>query len=71
MARRPNYGGEKRQKEIQRQKKRDEKAEKKRLKKEAAAVSDQGEVGDGIGERGTADVESEPDLDGRDRDVGA
>lgn len=36
MARRPNYGVEKRQKEIKKQKKQEEKAEKKRLKKEAA-----------------------------------
>ena len=37
MARRPNYGAEKRQKEIQKQQKKEEKLEKKRLKKEAAA----------------------------------
>ncbi len=36
MARRPNYGAEKRQKEIQRQKKKEAKAEKKRLKREGA-----------------------------------
>ena len=36
MARRPNYGAEKRQKEIKRQQKQDAKAEKKRLKKEEA-----------------------------------
>lgn len=41
MARRPNYGGEKRQKEIQRQKKREEKAEKKRLRKEEGSVGEQ------------------------------
>ena len=35
MARRPNYGFEKRQKELEKQKKKDEKAEKKRLRKEA------------------------------------
>ena len=35
MARRPNYGFEKRQKELDRQKKKEEKAEKKRLRKEA------------------------------------
>ncbi len=70
MARRPNYGGEKRQKEIQRQKKRDEKAEKKRLKKEAATAGNQGEeVVDGAGTRGTASVESEPDSDERSRDA--
>ena len=36
MAKRPNYGFQKRQKEIKRQRKKAEKAEKKRLKKEAA-----------------------------------
>ena len=35
MARRPNYGFEKRQKELERQKKKTEKEERKRLKKEA------------------------------------
>ncbi len=44
MARRPNYGGEKRQKEIQRQKKREEKAEKKRLRKEEGTAGDQGDA---------------------------
>ncbi len=44
MARRPNYGGEKRQKEIQRQKKREEKAEKKRLRKEEGSTDDQGDA---------------------------
>ena len=34
MARRPNYGVEKRQKELKKQKKQEEKAEKKRLKRE-------------------------------------
>jgi hypothetical protein len=41
VARRANYGFEKRQKEIQRQKKREEKAEKKRQRKES------GEAGSG------------------------
>jgi hypothetical protein len=36
LARRPNYGFQKRQKEIKRQRKQAEKAERKRLKKEAA-----------------------------------
>ena len=40
MAKRPNYGGEKRQKEIKRQQKKADKAEKKRLKKEEAGTSD-------------------------------
>ncbi len=39
MARRPNYGGAKREKEIKRQKKKAEKDEKRRLKKEGAAES--------------------------------
>ena len=52
MARRPNYGGEKRQKEIQRQKKREEKAEKKRLRKEEGALGDSGDA--------VVDVEEEP-----------
>ena len=38
MARRPNYDGAKRQKEVQRQEKKDAKEEKKRLKKEEAAT---------------------------------
>ncbi|MGH7504467.1 MAG: hypothetical protein ACRELX_02400 [Longimicrobiales bacterium] len=36
MARRPNYGFQKRQKELKRQQKKDAKAERKRLKKEGA-----------------------------------
>ena len=40
MARRPNYGFEKRQKELQRQQKRDDKAERKRLKKEEGASAE-------------------------------
>jgi hypothetical protein len=36
MARRPNFGVEKRQKELKKQQKKEDKAEKKRLKKEAA-----------------------------------
>ncbi len=36
MARRPNYGFEKKQRAIRKRKKREEKAETKRLKKEAA-----------------------------------
>lgn len=43
MARRPNYGFEKRQKELKKQEKKDEKAERKRLKKEA---EERGEVVD-------------------------
>jgi hypothetical protein len=42
VARRPNYGGEKRQKELQRQKKREAKEEKKRLRREAAIPDETG-----------------------------
>lgn len=54
MARRPNYGAEKRQKEIQKQQKKEEKLEKKRLKKEAAA---NGEI-----------VEGDDELEGDEED---
>jgi hypothetical protein len=37
MARRPNYGAEKRSKELDKLRKREEKAEKKRVRREAAA----------------------------------
>ena len=40
MARRPNYGFQKQQQAIKKQKKRDEKAEKKRLRKEVSQESD-------------------------------
>lgn len=45
MARRPNYGGEKRRKEIQKQQKREEKDEKKRLKKEGSPNDQDGASG--------------------------
>ncbi len=79
MARRPNYGFEKRQKELEKQKKKDEKAEKKRLRKEAgtdeygnslyvdpdeAGMEDGGE---GETETGTED-EGEDGAEGGDRD---
>jgi hypothetical protein len=38
MARRPNYGSEKRSKELGKQRKRDEKEEKKRARREAAVA---------------------------------
>jgi hypothetical protein len=44
LAKRANYGYEKRQKEINRQKKREEKAERKRLKKESGGQPDPGEA---------------------------
>ena len=40
MARKPNYGFEKRQKEMQRKAKQEEKAERKRLRKEAAQADE-------------------------------
>lgn len=42
MARRPNYGFEKRQKELEKQKKKEAKAEKKDLRKQAAAQGEEG-----------------------------
>jgi hypothetical protein len=58
MARRPNYGVEKRRKEIQRQKKKDKKDEKKRLKKEGETSDEQGvELYGDDGETGTAGAE--------------
>ena len=40
MARRPNYGFEKRQKELKREEKRSEKEERKRLRREGAEAGD-------------------------------
>ncbi|HSU12518.1 hypothetical protein [Longimicrobium sp.] len=40
MARRPNYGAEKRSKELGRQRKQEEKEEKKRARREAALAGD-------------------------------
>lgn len=64
MARRPNYGFEKRQKEIQRQKKKDEKAEKKRLRKEATPGGEDAEVGTGGDGEAAGGAPAEADLDG-------
>ena len=53
MARRPNYGFEKRQKEMLKQQKKDEKAEKKRARKENAddgGTGEEAEVGEQDGE---------------------
>jgi hypothetical protein len=76
MARRPNYGGEKRQKEIQKQKKKEEKAEKKRLKKEAALTGDvdglEDGLEDGVEETDAADADGDDDdddVDGGELDV--
>lgn len=57
MARRPNYGFEKRSKELEKQKKRDEKAEKKRLRKEG---EDTGGAADEGGEAALADAGPDP-----------
>lgn len=56
MARRPNYGFEKRQKELDRQKKKDAKAEKKELRKLEAEGATEGEPGHD-GAVGTGGVE--------------
>ena len=70
MARRPNYGFEKRQKELEKQKKKDEKAEKKRLRKEAGTdeygnslyVDPDEVVMEEDGEEGEAESGSEDDA---------
>jgi hypothetical protein len=62
MARRPNYGAEKRQKEIQRQKKREAKAEKKRLKREEGVVEVDGAMEEGSAEPDAMSVDSEAGL---------
>jgi hypothetical protein len=57
MARRPNYGFDKRQKEIEKQKRREEKAEKKRQRKEEG----EGQPDDGIAwDEAVGDVEVPP-----------
>ncbi|HLL47690.1 MAG TPA: hypothetical protein VK399_13350 [Longimicrobiaceae bacterium] len=73
MARRPNYGFEKRQKELEKQKKKDEKAEKKRLRKEAGTdeygnslyVDPDEVVMEEDGEEGEAESGSEDEAAGR------
>ena len=62
MARRPNYGFEKRQKEIQKQAKKDEKAEKKRLRKEAALAGEDPDL---------AGIDAADGPEGEDEDDGA
>ncbi len=49
MARRTNYGFEKRQREIKKQKKQEAKAERKRLKKEAGLETGEGAPGEAAG----------------------
>ncbi len=57
MARRANYGFEKRQKEIKKQQKRDAKAEKKQLKKEEETAT--GDVGTDVPASDETNVDSE------------
>ena len=57
MARRPNYDFQKRQKELKRQEKQNEKAERKRLRKESGEDSDA--VAQGDGDMGDAADEDE------------
>jgi hypothetical protein len=55
VAKKPNFGFEKRQKDLKKQQKREEKAEKKRLKREGG-----GDQGDESQEEPQADGNSEP-----------
>ncbi|HEX2091295.1 MAG TPA: hypothetical protein VHG28_02790 [Longimicrobiaceae bacterium] len=64
MARRPNYGFEKRQKELAKQQKKEEKAERKRLRKEAGGG--EGELFEG----GDEDAGPEDDREGDGRGPG-
>ena len=57
MARRPNYGFEKRQKELERQKKKDAKAEKKLSRKEDRTRED-----GSVAEAGDEGIDSSPAL---------
>ena len=65
MARRPNYGFEKRQKELDRQKKKEAKAERRQMRKEEATRDDEsGVVGpDGVAPAADAETPSEPESD--------
>jgi hypothetical protein len=66
MARRPNYGAEKRQKELKRQQKQAEKAERK-LQKREAELAGTAEAGEGEGEGMDEDTDgfgSEPEGEG-------
>lgn len=60
MARRPNYGAEKRQKELAKQQKREEKAEKKRQRKEEEETG--APTGDGELEPAGADPALDPNA---------
>ena len=59
MARRTNYGFEKRQRELKKQKKREAKAERKRLKREGAAEATEG--AEELGAEGAPDDSAYPD----------
>lgn len=61
MGKKPNFGFEKRQKDIKKQQKRADKAEKKRLKHEAAA-SGETPTEDGEGAEGLATSEEEQEA---------
>jgi hypothetical protein len=66
MARRPNYGFEKRQKELERQKKKEAKAERKELRRREAADGDEGGItagGDGSLDPEGVASDSGPDGD--------
>lgn len=65
MARRANYGFEKRQKELDKQKKKEEKAEKKRLRKEAGGSDPDEFIHGGPGEEGAEPEDSDEDGDAR------
>jgi hypothetical protein len=56
MARRPNYDFEKRQKELERQKRKDAKAERKQAKKEEAARAGDGSIPEESGEAERSDA---------------
>lgn len=59
MGKRPNFGFEKRQKDLKKQQKREEKAEKKRLKREAGPEQgDEAQAGDASALRPDADAET-------------
>jgi len=61
MARRANYGFEKRQKDVKTQQKRDEKAEKKRLRREGGEVEASGIDETEEGSEGSGELESDDD----------
>ncbi len=69
MARRSNYTYEKRQKEINKQKKREAKAEKKRLRKVAAEAGLEGYEGYDVAELEAAIEQATGSEDGPDNDL--